>query len=384
MTNADRVDFYTHIDKLAQLNEARSMQDKIQFLHEFISTDFPFIDRIAVAIYDPGNGMLKTLAYSSDDASPLLRYQVLLEDAPSLNEIRHMCKPRVVNDLDIFNDGQNPHTKSISSAAFVASYTVPILQDDEFYGFLFFNSLQKSVFTEPVLAELDINSRLLMMIVVGEISNIRTLSATIQSALQMTHERDPETGAHLGRMAAYSRLIATELAEAFDFDDMFIENLTLFAPLHDLGKISIPDSILLKPGRLNEHEYEIMKTHAQRGRSMIDRLLKNYRLDQVAEIGMLQNIAECHHEAVDGSGYPNGLVGDEIPIEARIVTVADIFDALTSLRPYKEAWENHIAYEYLQELSGTKLDRHCVQALINNKDAVTKIQASVQEDKSIS
>jgi HD-GYP domain-containing protein (c-di-GMP phosphodiesterase class II) len=149
----------------------------------------------------------------------------------------------------------------------------------------------------------------------------------------------------------------------------------MFAPLHDIGKISIPDSILLKPGKLTPEELEIMRTHARMGREIIDDMLNNFGLEGIEYASVMRNIAEYHHEHVDGTGYPMGLKGEEIPLEARIVAVADIFDALTSCRPYKKAWSNNEAFEMLMQLAGIKLDVECVNIMIENRADVEYIQA---------
>lgn len=120
----------------------------------------------------------------------------------------------------------------------------------------------------------------------------------------------------------------------------FVANVHRFAPLHDIGKISIPDSILLKPGRLDASERKIMETHVEKGVNVIDRMISDFGLHELPESSILKNIVRCHHEYLDGSGYPAGLGGEAIPLEARIVTVADIFDALTFRRPYKKALEH--------------------------------------------
>ena len=124
-----------------------------------------------------------------------------------------------------------------------------------------------------------------------------------------------------------------------------------------------------------------MRTHAHKGREIIDSMLLDHGLDSFENINILLNIAEYHHEAVNGTGYPHGLTGNQIPLEARIVAVADVFDALTSKRPYKEAWSNHDAYAMLQRLAGGQLDKECVDALIANKEQVETIQHEFAEDE---
>jgi HD-GYP domain-containing protein (c-di-GMP phosphodiesterase class II) len=138
--------------------------------------------------------------------------------------------------------------------------------------------------------------------------------------------------------------------------------------------------VLLKPGKLNQDEFLIMKQHTVEGRYIIDHMLENFQLEDMASVDILRNIAELHHEAVNGGGYPRGLKGRDIPIEARIVAVADVFDALTSRRPYKTAWSNEQAFDMLKKLSGVKLDADCVNALIDNVDKIETIQQKFKED----
>jgi HD-GYP domain-containing protein (c-di-GMP phosphodiesterase class II) len=192
--------------------------------------------------------------------------------------------------------------------------------------------------------------------------------------------RDPETGSHLDRMSRYSRLIAMKLADEYNLSDDFIEHLFMFSPLHDIGKIAIPDSVLLKPGKLNASERNIMKTHAHMGCEIIDDLLKNFDFENIEYIDMLRNIIEYHHENINGHGYPRGIKGDDIPIEARIVAVADVFDALTSARPYKDAWSNTKACALLKDLAGKTLDETCVNALLSNMEDVKNIQKCFQHN----
>ncbi len=373
-------DLFTHKDNLEALNKKLSFSEKLDNIRQVLLQHNPFIDRIAIAVYDPGTDQLKTLAYSSDEPSPLIHFQTKLSKASSLCDILKQGMPRIINDLTLFEDSKQQHTLKLLEQGYSSSYTHPIIYNDNFYGFIFYNSYHKNVFTERIFTELDMCSHLIMLLVVNEWSNINTLTATIRSALKMSHYRDPETGNHIARMSRFSRLVANELADQFGFSDQMIEHIFLFSPLHDLGKIAIPDKILLKPGKLTDEEYEIMKTHSQKGRQMIDDLLDNYNLNNFQYIDILRNIAEHHHEAYDGSGYPAGLKANDIPIEARIVAVADVFDALTSKRPYKEAWSNDKAFRKLRQISDIQLDKDCVEALIKNRDEVEMIQNNFKED----
>jgi HD-GYP domain-containing protein (c-di-GMP phosphodiesterase class II) len=369
-----------HNDSLGELNKHIPLQEKLIATHKSINEIFPFIVRIAVAIYDPKTKLLKTYLHSSGDDNPLDHYQASIDDAPSLKEILDKGLPRVINNLLTFEDGTNEHTKRIGRQGYAASYTLPIFDNGEFFGFIFFNSNEKDVFTENVLRQVDIYSHMISLMVINEVTSILTLSAAVETTKRITHLRDPETGSHLDRMSRYSRLIAKTLADKYNFDDGFIEHIFMFSPLHDIGKIAIADEILLKPGTLTDAERTTMKNHARIGRKMIDDLLQNFGFENIDHMDMLRNIVEFHHETLNGTGYPDGLKGDDIPVESRIVAVADIFDALTSKRPYKEAWSNEEAIKYLKNQAGELLDLDCVNALLSNISEIEEIQKQFKEN----
>src|SRR5881394_146162 len=175
--------------------------------------------------------------------------------------------------------------------------------------------------------------------------------------------RDEETGYHLIRMWRYSRLIAGALG--LGHDDT--ETIELAAPLHDIGKIGIPDQILLKADRLDAAEWEVMRRHPLIGHEILKGSASKY-----VRMGAL--IALGHHEKYDGSGYPNGLVGDHIPLCARVVSIADVYDALTSVRPYKNAWPSEQAFEYVASQAGRHFDPRLVDAFAGMRKQVLQIQ----------
>ena len=369
-----------HRDALHALNADGPLRGRIREIHWAVRSFMPFVARIAVAIYDPKTTFLKTFVHSSEEDDPLQHYQAPLAEVPSLRKLLDEGRPRVIQHMLTFETAESEHSKRLGRAGYAASYTLPIFSNGNFLGFVFFNSVKPDVFTETALAQLDIFGHLVSLLVIQELSAVRTLSAALESARHMVNARDSETGSHLDRMSRYARLVARALAGRHGLDDEYIERIQAYAPLHDIGKIGIPDAILLKPDGLTETEMDVMRTHANRGQAIIDDLLTNFGLSELADTQLVRNIALLHHERVDGKGYPYGLAGDAIPLEARIVAVADVFDALTSKRPYKEAFTNDVAFDTLGQLAGTHLDAECVKALVDSRAEVERIQERFRED----
>ncbi|QYJ80153.1 HD-GYP domain-containing protein [Shewanella acanthi] len=180
--------------------------------------------------------------------------------------------------------------------------------------------------------------------------------------------KDNETGMHVIRMSHYSSI----LAEALGMPKEWCQRLEEAAPMHDIGKIGIPDRILLKPGKLDSEEWEIMKQHTLYGAE----ILGNHSSDL---LGMAKLIAASHHEKWDGSGYPFGLKGQDIPLEARIVALADVFDALTTERPYKSAWTVEQALDYITEQSGKHFDPDLVELFKRIVPQILQVKAKFAE-----
>jgi HD-GYP domain-containing protein (c-di-GMP phosphodiesterase class II) len=370
---------YFHDDALASLGEDKPLQEKLATVHGYVRERLPFIARIAIAVYDGATDTLKTYAHSTEGTNPLPLYEARLGDSPSLQEIVARRQARVANDIDLYGTATT-HAQRIRERGYGSSYTMPIFRNGEFFGLLFFNSRDKRSFEPQALHFLDLLGHLVSLMVTDVLATPRALVATVRTATSLARQRDFETGTHLDRVAHYARLIAREIAPRHGLTDAQVEHVFLFAPLHDIGKIGIPDEILLKKGKLTAEEFQVMQSHTVKGREIIDAMLANFKLEDSAHANVLRNIAACHHEAMDGSGYPGGCRGEEIPLEARIAAVADVFDALTSSRPYKRAWSIDDAIGFLVEHAETRFDRDCVAALVSNRAEVERIQARFAED----
>jgi putative two-component system response regulator len=189
---------------------------------------------------------------------------------------------------------------------------------------------------------------------------------TIFALAKLAESRDPETGAHLERVQNYSRVLATHLmhepAFAQEVDASFVRLIYQTSPLHDIGKVGIPDAVLLKAGRLTPEEYAIMKLHTLKGADTLEAALKEH--PGASFLQMARDIALCHHERWDGAGYPHQLAGTKIPLCGRIVAVADVYDALTSKRVYKDAYSHATARQMIVDGAGAHFDPALVKAFL--------------------
>jgi len=209
-----------------------------------------------------------------------------------------------------------------------------------------------------------------------------TQNAVVFAMALLAERRDNETGKHLERVSSYCRLIAETLREQGHYtdviDDAFVRDLVRSSPLHDIGKVGIPDAILRKPGRLDDDEWAVMQTHAQIGADTLRGIIE--RTPNPGFLRMALDIAWCHHEKWNGTGYPRGLAGRDIPLAARILALADCYDALTTSRPYKGPWEHGRAAEYVRDHAGTQFEPAIVDAFLDRQDAVNEIRLRLQDD----
>jgi putative two-component system response regulator len=199
---------------------------------------------------------------------------------------------------------------------------------------------------------------------------IEAENAIVFALAKLAESRDPTMGQHLERIQIYCRILAEQLRKnptSKDMiDDVFVRNITVASPLHDIGKAGIPDIVLLKPGKLTSSEFDIMKGHVHIGARALADLLRNFPGNSFLMMGI--QIAESHHEKWDGSGYPHGISGDAIPLAARILALADVYDALTSERCYKKAFSHQTSCSIILESKGSHFDPDLVDIFRSIQD----------------
>lgn len=348
-------------------------------LHEALRKEWPQLKRIAIALYDAQTDDLHTFVNATVGGSPLNHYTRQLQDIPSLQAIAQSAQPRIVDNLDVFAQSPSEHSQKLLQAGFRSSFTLPMCsQNHKLLGFIFYDADETDFFTDTMQNHLTVYSELIQSLVVADILPLKMVHAAINMTQAVTRFKDEETGEHMARMAHYARLIAATLADEVHITDEMVNHILLYAPLHDIGKVAVPDAILLKAGMLTRDEFAVMQTHVTKGVDIVDMLIQEFDLNPDSHVRILRNIVAYHHEKLDGTGYPYGLKDEDIPIESKIAAVADVFDALTSDRPYHRARSLEEAFAYLEAYSGQYFDARCVKALTSNTSAILSIKALFQ------
>jgi len=228
-----------------------------------------------------------------------------------------------------------------------------------------FHAIGAAAFSEAEQATLEALAELIGLTVHSHFLALGSLDAAAQLAHDFAALRDFETGSHLNRVAQYARQIAEVLAERHGLSPLYVEQIGRFSRLHDIGKIGIPDAVLLKQGPLTPEERLVMNTHVDLGLTMIEKVLDQHALLDQPGAQVLRNLIGHHHERLDGSGYPQGLKGEQISLEGRIIAVADVFDAITNTRPYRQGLTVPEGITELERLAAAaQLDPNCVAALV--------------------
>jgi putative two-component system response regulator len=339
--------------------------------------------------------------------SPLYQVTIATSGEQALTQIASGAHPDLIL-LDIMMSGMDGYTVCEQLKNSPQTHDIPIIfltakdeEADELHGFALgaCDYITKPISAAIVKARISIhlalinsrkaleqqNSRLEEMVHERTAEISRTQDVAIYCLASIVETRDNETGKHIRRTQFYVKALAQHIRnhprfQAF-IDDDFIELLFKSAPLHDLGKIGVPDAILLKPGKLNDKEWEEMKRHTEYGKRSIDNAEGEY--GQSSFLHMAKEIAYSHHEKWDGSGYPEHLCGDLIPVSARIMAIADCYDALISRRPYKKPFSHETASQIILEGRGTHFDPDITDAFEALQDTFADIGHTFADETSL-
>lgn len=364
--------FNETLELTEKINSSDSFSDSLEYIYNSFSHFLPYT-YIGIALLkdDKPTRVVASYGISSDKhiglSDEIVGYEALLSDT-SLEQIMMLKEPRVINDLDEYFKTRpiKPYSRLIMNYGIKSSITLPLDANETPIGFIFFSSDQKNVYKRKHIEYLKIISNSIALSFQKNIFVDDLVYSSVLALAKLSEARDEDTGDHLIRMSQYAGALAQQLKTLPKYKDIltkkYIDELVKFSPMHDIGKVGIPDAILLKPGKLTPEEFEIMKTHTQYGANVLTEAENNVKRKGRSLFSTGIEIAQNHHEKFDGSGYPRGLKGDEIPLSARIITVADVFDALLSKRPYKEPFTPELTHKIINEGRGKHFDPDIVDA----------------------
>lgn len=313
-------------------------------------------------------------------------FKVKKSESKSLMKIMNSKKVRIINDLESYYE-RHPNsdsTRLILEEGYHSSLTAPLVKSDgKIVGILFFSSKEKNIYREEDIYKVSSILDLISTIFEKNMLIEDLVTNSVLTFVKLVEGKDPETSNHVERMAFYSKIISKYLSLNPKYKDTidyyFIDNILKFAPLHDIGKVGIPDNILLKPGRLTEEEFDIMKNHPKIGAKILAHFHYNLHKYGIDVFKMAVQLTVGHHEKWDGSGYPSGIRGLKIPLPARITAVADVFDAISSKRVYKEAFSFEKSIEIIKEMKGSHFDPDVVEAFIDGLPEIKNIYEKLKE-----
>jgi HD-GYP domain-containing protein (c-di-GMP phosphodiesterase class II) len=312
--------------------------------------------------------------------------ELFTADISKFNAISQLLKDksvRIVNDLSKIT--KNKTTLYLLKNGHKSSFSYPLIFKNIAIGMVFINSSELNYFNDKgIQKDMFFLSVLIHTLMVRRFEKHQALGISLSIALSIGHSKDPETQGHLNRMEKYSSKLAYLLGKKKNknITHEFIHRIESYASFHDIGKYKIPDSILFSAAKFSDVERSVMNHHCQHGVNIINDILKYYpsNLKHNEEYVFLRNIILYHHECYDGTGYPKGLKGESIPLEARIVMVADVFDALLSKRLYKDPWCISDVIGYMQKNAGLMFDPDCIQVLSDNLPAFIAIFETYKDD----
>jgi HD-GYP domain-containing protein (c-di-GMP phosphodiesterase class II) len=355
------------------------MDTLFQELFDILQKTF-HIDRLGICFVDYSRELLvaETGVASYDPILLSSGFSVSIKGT-SLNQVLESKKGVTTNDLETLHIAKpdSPSLKLVRQEGLLSNMNIPLIINDAVFGIVFLSSLEKDHFKEDDLS--------LATKIISEITGFLNRSYLLKvvfnkfslSFSELVNERDYETGDHLLRMTKYSVILATALKaknlQDYPITKSDILEISRYAPLHDIGKVAVPDNILKKPGQLDADEWVIMKSHVNVGQQIFRDIRKELKFFDESFFKVAEDIIACHHEKWDGSGYPNGLMGMDIPLPGRIIALADVFDALTSKRVYKKAFTLEEATTIIKDSRGNHFDPVLVDILFEEFDKFYEI-----------
>lgn len=368
-----------------KINSGSTFEETFDYVFDGLREFLPY-NRIGIALLDDEGINIRAARARSDMPIHLGGGYQLSISKTSLAKVIETGQPRIINDLEKYIiEHQDSHsTRVIMEEGMRSSITLPLKIDSRCVGVMFFSSTRKNAYNESHIFFLKKIVNNMALSIEKSILVTNLVLSTVEGFAKLVESRDPETGMHLERMRNYAKLIAQTLSMTSKYnniiDNNFIDRIYRYSPLHDIGKVGIRDEILLKPGKLTADEFETMKKHTTIGADVLIDVQRKIGKHRSKIFDTAIDIILFHHEKYNGTGYPKGLKGEEIPLAARIVAVADVFDALSSKRPYKAAMSIDKAYSIIVSGRGSHFDPDCVDAFCEIRSDVEVIMKSMQDE----
>ncbi len=383
-------------DIITMLNRGKKTEEIFMMLNTSLRKIIPF-NRLSLLMIDESTGEVVTKLVESDREVEYAGMRNFNLSDSLLKEVAMGKEVLLIGDLGEYLAAhpQSKRTETLLEEGLRSTMMVPLIINNVTRGFLVFNSVEPSAFNSEhsffirsisgqisfsiqraeLLDQLELHTKNLEHLVKARTHEIlKTQKTTIFALSRLAEVRDPETGEHLERIRNFSVLIAQILkysGNEVEITNQYLRDLYDSSILHDIGKVGIPDDILLKPGPLTPVEYEIIKTHTTIGYTALKEASRD--LGENSFLNMAMEVTLYHHERYDGGGYPTGRKGVEIPLAARIVTISDIYDALTSKRPYKEAFSHDKSVRIMKEES-SRFDPMLFKIFLDNEGEFNRIR----------
>ncbi|MHC1682824.1 MAG: HD domain-containing phosphohydrolase [Clostridiaceae bacterium] len=377
--------FYVNLIKMYEIiNTGGSIEDSLDYVYKSFKEFIPY-NRVGLAMLDM-NDTVYSFAVKTD-YKPKLDTGFSLEiNKTSLNKIVDYNKPRIINDYVEYLE-ENPDSstaKLLVSEGVRSSISYPLMANNIIIGIFFFSSKKPNSYTEDYLERVRLIANNISIAIEKFLIVDDLILSSITGFAKLVEAKDSDTGLHIERMQNYSRIIAKGLSNLEKYKDVisykYVDDIYKFSPLHDIGKVGIADGILLKPGKLTHQEFEVMKTHTVIGGDVLKKAYSKSSKSDRHYFDMGIEIALGHHERYDGKGYPYGLSGDDIPLSARIVMAADVLDALTSKRAYKEAIDIETSINMMVDERGKMFDPDIISILLKYKRDILDIYYKFHEE----
>lgn len=366
---------------MLQLGVSSPLIGTIQSICSTVILSYPCIDRIALTVFEPSVSnetcFQPWVVYELGACIPEHEVDVRTLSFPAFGS----TKNGLFYASSKKSESNTSFEKSQACSDCRSNFVQPFYFEGKLVAAIYFSASDSYLFGEEIKNHLMMASNLVEQKYCNHLQIKQGIKNCVRIISDLMHARDLETGQHLDRISAYSKLIAEKARIHFNLSDEHIRYIQLFACIHDIGKVGIPDSILLKKDKLTPDERKQIQRHVQIGEAILESIDSLITQEFSLANSIMHNIVSGHHERGDGSGYPRGLIMKQISAEARIVAVADVFDALASRRSYKEPWPFQVIKDELRsQANRNQLDPICVEALLSDEKSLELIQHCFSDD----